>query len=349
MKKLILLTACLILAVTLNAQTYITQVKPSGSKTWGYANLKGELIIPAQFEKCYRFSEDGYATIYDGKARQYYFINQKGERLATEVASFKLHDGFGFDLEGFKDGLVGIKVGEKWGYLNSQGKIAIPAKYDDVTEFSGGYAIANSGSTYIVLDTKGTETMIQGNVTEVKDFSEKLAPFRATDKKFGYIGTDGKVAIPAQFESVGYFKNGLAWAKSPGGTLGYINPKGEWVIKPQFDVGKDFDASTGLARIKTTTGNWAYVNKTGELVYVNDTDSWGDFSNGLAEGKKGDKRGFYDDKGKWVITPQFEGTRDFKNGYAAAKMGDKWGIIDKTGKWVIQPGFDGIKDMELVR
>ncbi len=325
-------------------------VKPAGSKFWGYANLKGELIIPAQYEKCYRFSEDGYATYYDSKAKQYFFINPKGDILSTEIASFKLHDGFGFDLEGFKDGLVGIKVGEKWGFLNTSGKIAIPAKYDDVSEFNSGYAIAKMGSTFIILNTKGEETMIQvPGILDVKDFAENLAPFKAADKKFGFLGPDGKVVINPQFESVGYFENGLAWAKTAAGGLGYINPKGEWAIQPQFGAGKNFDKVSGLARVKTTTGNWAYVNKTGELTYVNDTEVWGDFSEGLADGKKGDKKGFYDSKGKWVIEPKYDGLRDFKNGYAAAKMGDKWGIIDKTGKWVIEPKFDGVKDMELVK
>ena len=84
-------------------------------------------------------------------------------------------------------------------------------------------------------------------------------------------------------------------------------------------------------------------------MHVSDTETWGDFSEGLADGKKGDKKGFYNNKGAWVIQPQFDGVRDFKNGFAAAKQGDKWGMINKEGKWVIQPTFDGIKDMELVK
>src|SRR4030095_3855815 len=162
-KQLLVGMAFVVMTVPVFAQTLITQVKPAGNKYWGYANLKGELIIPAQFEKCYQFCEEGYATIYDGKARQYYFINPKGEKLSTEIASFKLNDGFGFDLDGFRDGLVGIKVGEKWGFLNSQGKIAIPAKYDHVSEFNGGFAVAKQGDTFIVLNTKGEETKIQEN------------------------------------------------------------------------------------------------------------------------------------------------------------------------------------------
>src|SRR5437868_13512548 len=70
------------------SQTYITQVRPADSKFWGYANEKGELIIPAQFKKCYKFSPEGLAVIYDTDENQYYFINTKGEKLQTEISKF---------------------------------------------------------------------------------------------------------------------------------------------------------------------------------------------------------------------------------------------------------------------
>ncbi|HEY9045128.1 MAG TPA: WG repeat-containing protein [Ohtaekwangia sp.] len=347
-KTLYSLACVMLITWHASSQTLITQVKPADSKKWGYANLKGEIIIQPQYEKCYEFSSDGYAPIYDTKVRQYYFINTKGEKLATEIKDFKLIDGLGFDLKGFEDGLVPIRQGEKWGYLDTNGKIAIPAKYEHTSAFNGGHAIVEKDSKFIVIDKHGNETTIDiPGVLDVKPFAEKLAPFRAADKKFGFINEQGKVAIPAQFESVGYFSGGLAWAKSMDKKVGYINTAGEWIIKPQFDVAKEFDAKSGMARVKNAD-QWAYVNKSGSLVYVKDTNLWGDFSNGLAQGRKNDKVGFFNTKGEWVIEPKFDATRDFKNGYAAAKQGDKWGLIDTKGDWVIQPTFDGIKDMELV-
>ena len=337
----------LLIAGTAFSQTYVTQIKPAGGKKWGYANLKGEVIIEPQFEKCYEFSSSGLAPIYDTKNRQYYFINLKGEKLATEIKDFKLIDGFGFDLKGFEDELVPVKHGEKWGYLNTDGKLAIGAKYDEVTDFNGGYAPVKKGSGYVVINTKGEEFPVEGSVQDAKPFSESLAPFKSGDKKFGFINENGKIAIAAKFESVGYFKDGLAWVKTDDKKVGYINTTGEWVIKPQFDVGKNFEAESGLARIKTSD-KWAYVTKTGEIVYLKDTDIFEDFSNGLAKGRKNGKFGFLNNKGEWVIAPEFDGSRDFKNGFAAVKKGEVWGVIDKTGKWVIQPAFDGIKDMELV-
>jgi predicted metalloprotease len=347
-KKVLAVVALSLFSAAAFSQTYLTQVKPADSKKWGYINEKGEQVIPPQFEKCHKFSKDGLAPIYDTKNRQYYFINTKGEKVATEVKDFKLIDRFGFDLEGFNDGLIPIRQGEKWGYLDTEGKLAIPAKYDHVTGFSSGHAVATLNKNFVILNTKGEESPVEGTVIDVKEFTENLAPYRAADKRFGFIDGNGKVVVSAKFESVGYFVDGLAWAKTSDGKVGFIDKSGEWVIQPQFTTAKEFDPSTGLARIKKGD-EWGYVNKSGEIINVKDTDLWSDFSEGLAEGRKGGKVGFYDAKGAWVIEPQFEGSRAFKNGYAAVKKGDKWGMIDKQGNIVIEPKYDRIMDMELVK
>jgi hypothetical protein len=73
-----------------------------------------------------------------------------------------------------------------------------------------------------------------------------------------------------------------------------------------------------------------------------------DFREGLARGQKGELFGFYNNKGEWVIEPQFEGSRDFKNGYAGVKSGGLWGLIDKKGNWIIKPTFAGITDLMIV-
>jgi len=349
MKRSILTLLLTAFAFVSFAQSYITQVKPAGEKLWGYANQNGEIILPAKYEKCYKFSPEGLAAIYDKEERQYYFINPKGEKLETEVKGFKLKDGFGYDLEGFKSGIAMIKQGEKWGYMNAQGKMVIPAKYDDAYDFNDGFASAKAGEKYFVLDTKGNEYAVNApGIGDMKGFSEGLAPYRTADKKFGFIGDDGKVVIEPQFLAVGYFKNGLAWAKNADEKIGFINIKGEWVIKPQFKTAKHFDKESGLARVEAD-GGWGYVNKSGEMMFVKGAESWGDFSEGLADGESKGKKGFYNSKGEWVIKPEYDDVRDFKNGFASVRKGEKWGVIDKTGKLVIEPKFDGIKDMELVK
>lgn len=347
-QKLFILSAFVVNVLLLQAQTPVVQVKPVGSKTWGYAGIDGELIIPANYDKTYPFSSNGLAITYNSKERQHHFIDLNNKILETEEPKFKIKEVFGFGVRGFQNDLLPVQIGSKWGYMNSAGKMAIPALYDDANDFGGGFAAVKKGTQSVIVDVKGKETPIAVPVMDVRDFSEGLAPARTMDKKFGFINPEGEFVIPAEFESVGYFRNGLAWAKTFDKKVGYIDKTGKWVIKAQFDVAKDFDAKSGLALVRTGE-EWFYVNGKGETLKVTDTESWGNFSEGLAEGKKGVLKGFYDAKGQWAIKPQFEDVRDFQNGYAAAKSNGKWGVIDKTGNWKIEPKFESIKDVTIVK
>ncbi len=342
MKLVFTITLSILLTVSAFAQTYITQAKPFGKKEWGYINQKGEFLIEAQYRSCYKFSE-GYAPIYEGK--KFFFLNSKGEKLKTEVGNFKLFNVFGIGMQGFKEGLVPIIVGKNWGYLNTNGELAIGLKYEKALPFDNGFAVVRKNGDFFVINKTGDEFVVDGAI-DCKGFSEGLAPYRASDKKFGFVGTDGKVIIKAQFSSVGYFSNGLAWAKTMDRKVGFINKKGEWVIEATFVAAKNFDPVSGLAMVKKVD-KWVYTNKSGETISVN-AERTSNFKNGLAKGVKGGKTGYFNKEGKWVIEAKFDGGRDFKNGFAAAKKGDKWGFINEKGEWVIEPTFSGVKDMELV-
>jgi WG containing repeat len=343
MKNKILLSYSfvLFLASATYAQTYIAQVKSMKNKKWGYITNTGEIIVEPQYESCYRFSSDGVAVVFDSNSNQYIFINAKGAKIMTDVKSYKVA------LEEFRDGLITVKYNDKWGYFDKSGKVAIPAKYDEVNGFGNGHAAVTVNKKIFIIDTQGKETPVGPGIIQVREFSENLAPFRSSDKKFGFIDTAGKIIIKPQFETVGYFKNGIAWARTTDGILGFIGTDGEWIVQPQFSFAGNFDSESGLARIKTGS-QWGYVDKQGKILRKDDSMVWEDFSEGLALGKKDLLFGYFNNKGEWEIKPQFDGGRDFKNGYAAAKKGNKWGIIDRTGKWVIEPIFDSIKDMEAV-
>ena len=349
-KKMILtLVLTLILGYGAFAQNYVILVQPAGSKEWGYSDIKGNLIIEAKYKKCISFSEDGLAAIFDAKLKQFYFINLKGETLPTEIKDFKLIEIFGFGMKGFSDGFAPVEVKGKWGFLNTDGKLAIQAKYDKVIPFNDGFSAVQRNGQFFALDKNGNEFPVDvAGIVDLNDFSEQLASFKVADDLVGFANGSGKVVIQAKFKAAGDFHGGLAWAKNSAEKAGYINPQGEWVLEPQFDAGKNYDHESDMARVKTGD-KWAYVNKAGEMMYMNDSETFDDFFNGLARGKKNDKFGFFSTKGEWAIQPQFDGARDFKNGYASVKKGELWGVIDKTGKWVIEPKFDEIKDVEVVK
>jgi len=346
LKNITTAALALFTSTTMLSQTYVAMVKPEGSKEWGYIKVDGEYAIEPQFRKCAPFSENGWAIAQNPKNKEYQFINLNGEWLETEVTDFKLKSTFGFDMEGFSNGLVAIGKDRKWGYLAADGSLQIPLKYDNASPFDNGSAVVEKDDKHLIIDKQGNEYIAPSKVYKIKDFKDGLAPFYTENKKEGFVNGKGEIAIEAKFERVGYFNGDLAWASNAEGKLGFINKTGEWVINPQFDAVKDFIAGEALTRVKKDD-NWTYVNRSGEIVNLNVEDK-NDFSEGLSYGRKGELVGFYDTSGTWVIPPQFEAVRNFKNGYAAARKGDQWGLIDKTGAWVLQPEFASIKDVEKV-
>src|SRR5688572_16680603 len=156
----IFLIPALLVLVTHSAfsQKYICLAKKADSK-WGYINENGDWVIQPRAGKCMEFSS-GLAVVLPAGSKQYAFINPKGELVSTEVTTFKLLEIFGFGVKGYSNGMVAIKTGEQWGFLNTVGKLAVPTKYDKVTEFYEGYAGAEAGGQFFVLSSTGTATSI---------------------------------------------------------------------------------------------------------------------------------------------------------------------------------------------
>ncbi|MBK8338630.1 MAG: WG repeat-containing protein [Flavobacteriales bacterium] len=328
MKTFLSATLSIGLATAASAQTLLVQVKPVGSDLWGYADNKGEMVVPPTYKSCFRFTESGYAAVNDPATKQGGFINTKGERLKTEVSDFELIGGlFQTDVQGFACGLAPVKVSEKWGFMNTEGKLTVPAKYDKVDAFDGCHTVVEIAKKKYILSSDGKESpLADANVVDVKSFVDGLAPFVTADKKHGFMDGDQKVVIPAQFMGVGYFSDGLAWAKDAGKKVGFIDKSGKWVIEPKFDAATDFDPVSGMARVKSGDATF-YVDKAGKEMRVSDATGMEAFRDGLAEGKRGDLIGFFDKTGTWVIEPKYQGARKFKNGHCAVKQGELWGIL----------------------
>ena len=217
-----------------------------------------------------------------------------------------------------------------------------------LTDFNGGFAIAEIGSNFFVIDTEGNETPVNDpTIKAVKHFTEGLAPCKGKRNNWGYINTNGEVAISPQFSSVGYFSGGLAWVRGDGDKIGYIDKEGNWVVPPRFIIAYDFDAESGIALVMMDDRNY-YLSKSGNLSIFKQTSKLYPFSNGLAIAKWNEKIGFINNKMEWVIPAKYDAARPFYNGFAAVKYDSRWGIIDKEGNVVLEPTFMDIRDVEII-
>ena len=334
--------------LNIQSQTYVYKYVPLNSKKWGFTSLSGNVNIEPQFPHCFDFSEDGVAVIYYTNIDYVDLVKLDGQFIVPEIMDFSVQGVMGYGLRGFKNGLLPVRVVNKWGCMNKSGKIVIPVKYKEMSPFDNGYATVKAKNGFFVIDTLGNEIPVTyKNINSCKQFSEGLAPFVCNDGNSGFINTKGEVVIRPQFKGVGYFSSGLAWGRTEKNKIGFIDKVGNWVIEPRFDAVFNFDDESGMAIVKIKD-KWFFVDKTGQVISIESTEKVISFSEGLSRGLKDGKYGFLNNKGEWVIQPTLQGARDFKNGFAGAKLNGKWGIINKKGEWIVQPSYSHIGDVIIV-
>lgn len=150
------------------------------------------------------------------------------------------------------------------------------------------------------------------------------------------------------------FSDGLAKITLVG-KAGFINEKGQVVIKPKFkDVGR---FAEGLAPFEDDNGKWGFINKDGRVAIKPSFDWALSFSEGLALVQVGDRWGYIDRTGRIEIEPRFEEASSFSEGFAVVGWYDKnfvwtthkttngkWqrNFIDKSGTIKFSKSFDGI-------
>jgi len=149
----------------------------------------------------------------------------------------------------------------KWGFKDRRtGKVAIKPQFDDALSFSEGFAAVKVGAKWGFIDTTG-EVVIRPQFDDAWEFSEGFAAVQVGEK-WGFIDTTGEVVIRPQFDSIWPFSEGFARVKV-GEKWGFIDTTGKVVIRPQFDFAWRF--SEGFAAVQVGE-KWVTIDTTGKVV-----------------------------------------------------------------------------------
>ncbi len=149
----------------------------ANNRNWGYIDRTGRFIILPAFVKCWGFSNDRalvqvpVSLAEDPPQRAlhnfYAFIDNNGEIISVINSSDEPHK--------FSEGLAAVHAkGEDghyaWGYMDMNGKLAIPPEFKDAGDFSEGLAAVEGG----YIDRQGKMAISVDSVAHA-DFSEGLA------------------------------------------------------------------------------------------------------------------------------------------------------------------------------
>jgi len=261
----------------------------------------------------------------------------------------------------FNYGLVAVKVGEKWGFINMEGQMVIEPQFEGLGKFYQGVYAVNKDGNYSFINTKG-ETVLEPTPGFATYFTEDhciiMGSRTVTENEDGtsQIQTSMyRALIDASGEVVVEFPEGEAGWPIRDGFLFTWSQTGVNLYSAQGEKLFEIEDCSAFAGDETTyrifydglwcveqNDKWGAVNTKGEWVIKPQFDELGIFENGIAKAYAGDYYGYVNTKGEWVIEPQFIRNYDeFSEGLVAAQTDSQMGYIDAQGNWkIVLPRYE---------
>lgn len=172
----------------------------------GYINTKGQEITKIIYDQADRLRHSLGVVTLDGKKG---FVNRSGEVLAPQ---------FDRVFMTFDNSNIRVQSGDKYGYVDTLGKIIIPVKYDEILRYSGDDCyVVRDFDKFGYFDSRG-KSLTNVKYDEASWFSDERARV-FLDGKYGYIDKSGKEIIPLIYEEASEFRDGMAKVKFDGEEL----------------------------------------------------------------------------------------------------------------------------------
>ncbi len=240
-----------------------------------------------------------------------------------------------------------VRKGDKWGYIDTTGKVQIPFNMDKAGSFSEGLANIKFGKNWGYIDKKGT-FRFKPKFISANPFHDGRALISYFDPKDsvnyrGYINKLGYLSIVLQNFQKGFdFNDGYARIlerTQAGLQYGFKDTLDSFAIKPAFADAGDF--YEGIAVIKT--GNrYGFIDQKNHLVGGIQYDDVYRFENGVAYVSKDGKISYINKKGDIVFTaPYAEVDVLAQDEMISFRENGKIGFMNIKGKVVIEPKFSG--------
>ncbi|MBQ7382858.1 MAG: WG repeat-containing protein [Paludibacteraceae bacterium] len=238
------------------------------------------------------------------------------------------------------------------GYINSNGKMVIPADYETVYNFSCGWAMVREDGEIKYIDKNGISAKnLPYADTYYSYFYYNMVTFKI-DGLQGKWDNNFKEVIPAKYKSIGINTDaGLMWFTEDGKEYGFINEKGKQVIEPKFDYCSSFKDGICVVAVDTTTDSgteihYGVIDTKGEyLISPQENEIYNMGEGRIAFYNSTTKKwGIWDKNGNEILPATYDDINAISCGLALVEKNSKYGYIDKNGNEVIAPLNAGAMD-----
>ena len=332
---------------------------------WGYIDPVGRFLIAPMYKTAYPFN-DGRAAVQDAKTGKWGYIDKQG----------KLLFGFYYYLGDFSDGLIYAKNKDTKSYkfFNEKGESAILIKKplsmvsDENIRAFHEFALQEfeTSTGHCQLNDMGFKMINDGFYTrgnlEFCCFHDGLCQYidiSGGSPKIGFFDKTGNIAIPAQFDFVSRFSNGIALYSNGDNIFscksGILTTKGEKIEIGDFYWAEDnFVYEDKLFRIRSNrrkgipnaNGKYGLVDRSGKIVLQPKYDGLYCFTDCLFSYNSGFYEGVINEKEECVIPAQYDDIALVKKPglFEVGKYGKHGkllsGIMDLSGNLVAPVVFE---------
>lgn len=269
---------------------------------YGTIDKSGKVLVPFKYESPLYFNEDGFAGCKrDGK---YGIVHRNGDETAKCIHVESAY---------MSSGLMCVKQGEKYGFIDYNGNLIIPYNYKHSKSFEHGYVgLSDEHGSYILTPDTKTIARFSGDYSSIYplDYYE-----------------DGTLFVLHQDTDNG-FKHAL------------VNTDGEFILSCEYEDIKIF-YGCGLIAVKKTD-KWGFADVHGNLkIPYRYEDTAFHFQNNYIACKKDGKWGVIDTSGLELIPFKYD-LIDQNGIFARTKIGDRFGAIGPDAKVVFEPRYDEV-------
>lgn len=243
-------------------------------------------------------------------------------------------------IDCLSEGLAAAGKGDKWGYIDAQGKVVLPFKYRGASQFScGAGRVLTKNQGWKIIDKKG-------NILPTTEQYKKVWCSDSDEYRLRRYTLDGWIVDENEWRLIWGFNDNIAIFREPN----LVKHRG-WILVNKangetkrllFDrVGKMRNERAAVSQ----EGKRGFINTQGDIAIPLIYDSVSDFKQGVARVTQAGKSGFIDTNGKAIIPMTYEdGFVTHSKNLLAVKQQGKWGLISTTGKVISPADFDNIWD-----
>lgn len=321
---------------------------------YGYIKKDGSYLIKPKFDEAGYFhkipgtnTEVAIVGIGEEKStRKYGFVKKDGSYLVEPQFDYvSEYTNINSSAGGFTNVYNIVDGKERFGILNSKGKLIIDTKYSYASvhelDVASGYILINNDYLFGFYDIKRDKLFdpVYSTVT-FYDNGVKFSKVIDYREKYGYYLNNGTMVEP-KYDALSHWDSQAVLCKTQlNNKYGLLGKNGTEILEPIYDKIRDL----GTWQYAEIDGKTILITKDGEIVNDMKFDSAGHLSYfNLLNVKVNGKTGLLDlSTYEYLVEPIYDEIYAIEDGFMEVKLDGKEGILDRRGRVVLEPVYDYI-------